>query len=932
MPSEIEAKRIITETFQEFDEVKFKHFIVNLLNEANEEKALQCQGKYIKDAFKPYIKQYKRLCQYTDPEGNVLDVLTVHLVKESSLERARTMQRNFVADYLKSRGSKSSALVAYYTDNKEDWRFSFVKVDYKLIETDEGKYKPTEEFTPSKRYSFLVGIHEPNHTAQQQLISLVQDDKNNPTLDDLEKAFNIESVTAEFFNKYRDLFIWTKEEFDRIIEKDKLIKDDFEKKGVNTVDLAKKLLGQIIFLYYLQKKGWFGVSRDGEWGSGSKGFLRELFEKKHELYNNFFNDILEPLFYEALRIDRNHDDSYYSRFNCKIPFLNGGLFDPLNNYDWVHTDILLSNELFSNDNKTKEGYTGNGILDIFDRYNFTVKEDEPLEKEVAIDPELLGKAYEKFNAIRPDNFQEYLRALKSGKKGEESKFNKQYGVYYTPREIVHYMCQQSLINYLFTELNGINAYEQMGNAQYSMLDNMVKKGQLDLTITHNTSPEILKEDIEKFVYFGEQLIENEEIALLKEQKITEGKQKSTDYISLLPVSISKYADIIDQKLSSITVCDPAVGSGAFPVGMMSEIVRARNALNPYIKTGNRSMYQFKRACIEHSLYGVDIDHGAVEIAKLRLWLSLVVDEDEINNIKPLPNLDYKIVCGNTLIGFPDNWESAITKEIESLKDAFTNETNPTKKINLKKQIDGKINLRYQNSLKNFGYEVNFDFRTVFSEVFSNKAGFNIVIANPPYVTSGKITDIKPALKKVYSSFYCGTADLYTYFIQKGIALTNSTGCLCYITSNKFMRASYGKNTRELLTKKAAPIIIIDFGELPVFEAATDPSIVLVSRKVMPNGNFTAITIKTEKEIANISNVVKERGFIMPISALSIENWILENQRVLTLKEKLKQKGIPLSNLIKGQLYRGILTGFNEAFIIDEDKKNNLIAEDRVGGR
>ena len=143
-------------------------------------------------------------------------------------------------------------------------------------------------------------------------------------------------------------------------------------------------------------------------GTGSKHFLRELFKKKHSDYKNFFNDILEPLFYEALRIDRSYDDDYYSRFNCKIPFLNGGLFDPIYNYGWVHTDILLPDELFSNNVKTKEDI-GTGILDIFDRYNFTVKEDEPLEKEVAIDPELLGKAYEKFNAIRPDNFEEYKR-------------------------------------------------------------------------------------------------------------------------------------------------------------------------------------------------------------------------------------------------------------------------------------------------------------------------------------------------------------------------------------------------------------------------------------------------------------------------------------------------------------------------------------------
>ena len=238
----------------------------------------------------------------------------------------------------------------------------------------------------------------------------------------------------------------------RLSKEIRAIKTEFENKKVNTVDFAKKLLGQIVFLYFLQKKGWFGVGRDDDWSTGSKHFLRELFEKKHADYKNFFNDILEPLFYEALRIDRSHDDDYYRHFNCKIPFLNGGLFDPIGHYDWVHTDIELPNVLFSNTRTTKEGDAGDGILDVFDRYNFTVREDEPLEKEVAIDPELLGKAYEKFNAIRPDNFDEFQKTLKSGNKGEENKFNKKFGVYYTPREIVHYMCQQSLINYLATEL------------------------------------------------------------------------------------------------------------------------------------------------------------------------------------------------------------------------------------------------------------------------------------------------------------------------------------------------------------------------------------------------------------------------------------------------------------------------------------------------
>jgi hypothetical protein len=204
-------------------------------------------------------------------------------------------------------------------------------MDYRFEEGKKGRMRVKEEFTPARRWSFLVGVNENSHTAQSQLVDLVADDERNPVLSQIEEAFNIEKVTKEFFEKYRELFLWTKETLDDVVKKDKRIKDDFETKGVETVDFSKKLLGQIVFLYFLQKKGWFGVKRDADWGTGPKNFLRELFGQKHGAYKNFFNDILEPLFYEALA--RERDDDFYSRFNCKIPFLNGGLFDPINNYD-----------------------------------------------------------------------------------------------------------------------------------------------------------------------------------------------------------------------------------------------------------------------------------------------------------------------------------------------------------------------------------------------------------------------------------------------------------------------------------------------------------------------------------------------------------------------------------------------------------------------
>jgi len=402
------ARNIIINTFENsFNKERFILFLKNLLKKF-EEKTFVYQGNYIPDAFEQYISSLERIGKYTDNK-NEIDLLIVQLKRETSLERARTMQRNFIAWYLKGSRSgklKDAALVAFVSpDNNEDWRFSLVKLDYRFEEATSGRIKVKEEFTPAKRWSFLVGKNEKSHTAQSRLLPILEKD-DFPTLEDLEKVFDVEVVTKEFFEKYRDLFIRTKLQLDEIVKNNPKVQQEFQNKNINTVDFAKKLLGQIVFLYFLQKKGWFGVEKEKRWGTGPKDFIRRLFNKEFGGYENFYNDILEPLFYEALRTDRSADDHYYSRFNCKIPFLNGGLFDPQNNFDWVDIDILLPNELFSNTNKTKEGDIGDGILDVFDRYNFTVNEEEPLEKEVALDPELLGKIYEKLNAIRPDNFDE----------------------------------------------------------------------------------------------------------------------------------------------------------------------------------------------------------------------------------------------------------------------------------------------------------------------------------------------------------------------------------------------------------------------------------------------------------------------------------------------------------------------------------------------
>lgn len=893
-----QAKNLIRNTLEStFDKEKFENFVRNLLKsfDNNPDAQFTNSGQYIPEAYREYIKSFSRIGKYQS-NGNEIDILIVRLQKETSLYRARTMQRNFIARHLNgSRGGKQkdAALVAFVSPDNKDWRFSLVKMDYRFEEMPSGKNKVKEAFTPARRWSFLVGENEKSHTAQQQLLPLFIDD-TKPTLERISEAFNIERVSNEFFEKYRSFFIHAKEELDRIIDNDK-IKADFTQKHINTVDFAKKLLGQMVFLYFLQKKGWFGVSRGSNWGEGSRNFLRELFEMKHGSYVNFFNDILEPLFYEALRNDRSFDDHYYSHFNCKIPFLNGGLFDPIGGYDWVNLDITLPNELFSNQNKTAEGDVGNGILDIFDRYNFTVCEDEPLEKEVAIDPELLGKTYERFNAIRSDNFNEYLQALRSGKKQEEYKFNKEYGVYYTPREIVHYMCRQSLTEYLVT----------------------LAENNKDLAMSRS--------DIEDLMALGDLITEHEATARKKVERIENGLQKSSDYSSLLPESIRKHAAIIDQWLADVLICDPAMGSGAFPVGMLTEIVRMRTLLSVFIDDANRHSYLFKRHCIEHSLYGVDIDPGAVEIARLRLWLSLVVDEDDIARIKPLPNLDYKIVCGNSLLGIEVNlFNNNLFQTLEEQKLKHFNETSPYKKQEYKREIDTLIDQITEAHPE-------FDFKIYFSEVFHKKGsseqgiigGFDIVIGNPPYI---QLQKERGSLAKLYEKqnyeTFSRMGDIYTLFYEKGLQLLKPEGHLCFITSNKWMRAGYGEGLRKFF-QKYNPKIIIDLGP-GIFESATvDTNILIIQKKQTNQKELKAVTLQRQNgEPVNIEAQLKERG--VTLSNLTKDAWFIGSNAEQKLKEKIEHIGKPLKEW-DVKIYRGVLTGLNEAFIIDSKKREEILA-------
>ena len=292
-----QAKSLIEETFSsKFELSKYRNFIINLLDGIDTESPkakFECSEAYIKDSFHPYISAYGRIGKYTDNHGNKIEPLWVKLKKCDSVSRARTMQRNFIAWYLNGgRGGilRDNALVAFFSeDNPSDWRFSFVH-----LETYFENFKVGTDFTPPRRYSFLVGENEPNHTAKSRLVTLLS--KNNPDVDEIEQAFNIENVSKEFFAHYKELFLMLLENLEDLRKKDQAIQSHFSMLSIKNADFCKKLMGQLVFLYFIQKKGWLGVKKSDAWGKGDKAFLRHTFERAIREWKNFFNDYLEPRF------------------------------------------------------------------------------------------------------------------------------------------------------------------------------------------------------------------------------------------------------------------------------------------------------------------------------------------------------------------------------------------------------------------------------------------------------------------------------------------------------------------------------------------------------------------------------------------------------------------------------------------------------------
>lgn len=863
---------------------------------------------------------------YTAPEGKKIAIFAVQLKKENYVEGSRSTQRSYAKKLIEG-GNCDAAIVAFYTEGEPKWRLSFVRLDYEM-KIEKGKLKTTENITPAKRYSFLVGKDEPSHTAIDRFRQFIIDQNSNPSLDDLEEAFSVEKVTKEFFDLYCEKFYQLQE----CLDANEDFVEESKRCGFTSEQYAKKLMGQIVFLYFLQKKGWLGVSvwapmltekeyknvyfvgggqgkiikehlpkiyieqpdgtyrlnskaldtisdddeevianhmvRKKTWGDGSKKFLRTIFEFSKTHKGHFFENYLEPLFYDTLNKNRGAM-GYCPALHARVPFLSGGLFEPLDGYDWKSNCFDIPDEIFSN-KKDANDRNADGILDIFDRYNFTMSEDEPMEREVAIDPEMLGKIFE--NLL-------------------EVKDRKSKGAFYTPREIVHYMCQESLINYLVRKTN------------------------------------ISEDALRDFILYGD---------FMKDEDTVKSKREGNGgmYISDEIFKINEEGNIvvnrlkdIDDALASVRVADPAVGSGAFPLGMVNEIVRSRENITAYITIGmnanskrllyknERSPYALKYNAIKNSIFAVDIEPSAVDIAQLRLWLSLVIDDEVTPNAAndyeghknplPLPNLECNIICGNSLLDEfngiklvrdsdilgttksgsqidmgQSEYETILSYLLQAQEELFKCD-DPNKKVELKEKIHSLKNVIIENQISGCSDEFREQFEIAskkaskpftlwqldFARIFREKGGFDIVIGNPPYVDSEEMTKSLPLERELYAKkFECakGNWDLYIPFWENGFKLLNDNGNISLITPNKWLAIKYGAALREFIT----PYLynISDYSDFYAFESADVSTVVAMAQK--KSCDFITAT-KFDDNYNIVKNRVVSKDTIAPFDNLSL---------------------------------------------------------------
>lgn len=665
-------------------------------------------------------------CHYigrmADAEGREIGFFYTRIASGGDVRRKRVGLRKLIAPYVKY---DVDAAIAVFDDGHH-WRLSYI-CDMK------------EGTTSAKRFSYVFGDEQGQYNTPVHRLLDIGTRVPHLCLKNIFDAFSVETLSKEFFDEYHL-------HYDRIVA-------ELERQGnagTHYHDYVKKMMGRIVFLHFLQKKGWL---------NGHPYFLRDLFgQQSPSRQSDFLEQVLEPLFFgifntdsakrQALFAQRGWDMGLLDEWTG-LPYLNGGLFEE----DEVDTlKIKLPASLFED------------LFSFLASYNFTVDENDPDDAEVGVDPEMLGKIFE---SLLEDN--------------------KAKGAFYTPKEIVRYMCKESLIAYLSSKVES------------------EKADAVRLFVEHHEIPEALE----------------------------------------------PCREVIDTALREVKICDPAIGSGAFPMGLLSELWRCREAIEGNVIP----RVELKKEIIENNVYGVDIEKGAIDIARLRFWLSIVVDAEKP---EALPNFDYKFMQGNSLIEsfeghdlskmlsetqrkvtrkadtlqFGMNFGDKETRQnLQLLLKQYFSITDHKKKDEYRSLIDDTVKayilqqgLSYaaEQRLQTICTYANQDFflwHTWFKDIFDKNDGFDIVIGNPPYLES-RNPDFKEELKialqieisknrQSNQHHFPRGADLLIFFFELSFRLLSKNGLSVLITENAWLSTDYGKLFQNFLLKQCDITGVID---------------------------------------------------------------------------------------------------------------------------
>ena len=759
--------------------------------------------------------------QMDDTDHRLLGFFYTRVADGGDVRRKRVGLRKLISPYLKY---DVDGAIAVFDDGRH-WRLSYI------CDLKEGS-------TSAKRFSYILGDENGQYKTPLERLEKVAKRNGRLKLSDLKESFSVDALSDEFFDEYHI-------HYDRIVAE--LARQG--KTGAVHHDYVKKMMGRIVFLHFLQKKGWL---------NGNPTFLRDLFyHSPHQA--DFLEQVLEPLFFGIFNTESEQRKKLFTNEHWgmdllkqweHLPYLNGGLFER----DEVDKmNIRLPASLF------------NDLFTFLASYNFTVDENDPDDAEIGVDPEMLGKIFE---SLLEDN--------------------KSKGAFYTPKEIVRYMCKESLIAYLSEQLS-VNS-EQNKNTKVPT--------DIDSQITDHSS---LITKIRTFVETHE-----------------------------MQPELEPYRDILDRALREVKICDPAIGSGAFPMGLLNELWRCREALavsdSCSLITVHRS--QLKKEIIENNIYGVDIERGAIDIARLRFWLSIVVDSEEP---QALPNFDYKFMQGNSLIEsfegvdlsrmmsndsqlsrlgkgrnkagenqFGFEFATDDTKRnLQMLLKEYFSITDHVKKAEMRQSINDSvksyirqlgISPRAEIRLTALDPSANQEFflwHTWFKDIF-DKGGFDIVIGNPPYIDYRRIDSTTKAGLVKYTSYKIEKkGSLYVYFIEHGTNILKENGVLYYINPYQYLSAESGNGIRHYLVKSHCISSIVDVSNIKVFkEASTYTCInsIINSRRqndIILYSPIDLSKIEDNKSIIPKETFLHQKNYVITLSHNSLIDKIESNKTVLS---------------------------------------------------